>query len=59
MTLPPPAPQRHDWTFTAASVADPAVALLIAVCRRCGLLRAQIVGPGREPRIDVTGTCDG
>lgn len=58
MSLPPAAAKAHDWTITAATMADPAVALVVAVCRRCGLMRSEVAAPRRDSQIDLTGECN-
>ena len=53
----------HDWTFTAASMSGAPqqvgsdVAVAIAVCRQCGLIRSEVAGPRREMRINLAGDC--
>jgi hypothetical protein len=59
MTLPKAAPRGHEWTFTSSTMAEPPVALLIAVCRRCGLVRSEVATPRREFSIDLSGDCAG
>jgi hypothetical protein len=52
----------HEWKFTAASMAGGPqagsdVALLVAACKRCGLIRSEVAAPRREVRIDLRGDC--
>lgn len=61
MMASPRAPKPHDWAFVGSIVGGGAAAadepLLIAVCRKCGLIRAQVAQPGREATIDLSGDC--
>ena len=41
----------------AATMADPAVALVIAVGRQCGFMRSEVAVPRREQKIDLSGPC--
>ena len=54
---------NHDWQFTSASGASPTgfQAVVIAVCAKCGVMRAEEAprGSGEEGRIDLTGDCAG
>ncbi len=63
MTLPNAAHKSHDWAFVAASQDGPApgggVAVLIAVCRKCGVMRTEAAPPRREVRVDLSGECPG
>lgn len=54
MTLTP-ASRGHDWSFHASARGD--VAILVAVCRGCGLLRSEVAASQREGRIDLSGQC--
>ena len=61
MMTSPRAPKPHDWAFVGSVVgAAGGVAeapLLVAVCRKCGVIRAQVAEPSRETTIDLAGDC--
>jgi hypothetical protein len=58
MALHPP-PKTHDWTFQATSMGDPTTPIVVVVCKRCGLMRAEIAPPRRDSRIELDGECPG
>ena len=47
--------QGHDWGFSGAAGGEGA--LVIAVCRLCGLIRTATLRAGRESRVDLGGRC--
>jgi hypothetical protein len=54
------APKGHAWAFVGSMVGSPSVGdtpLLVAVCSKCGLIRAEVAGPRRDSKIDLSGTC--
>ncbi len=62
MALRSPAPNGHDWGFVGANAGggsgNPLAPVLIAACRRCGTIRAQVINTGKtESRIDLSGAC--
>lgn len=60
MALVPPS-QLHKWHFRAAETAGGTpgggVPVLIAVCEKCGLIRAEVAAARREARIELGGDC--
>ncbi len=53
----------HDWELLASASGSGVGGfgpVVVAVCRECGLIRAQEAGHGRdEARIDLSGECEG
>jgi hypothetical protein len=49
----------HDWTIGTVSEGDRKNASVIAVCRRCGEIRAKLISRATQDRIDLDGDCPG
>jgi hypothetical protein len=52
--------RKHDWHFISGSTTqnDRTGLVLMAVCRRCGLIRTEALRPHTEHRISLSGTCE-
>lgn len=54
----------HDWEFLSSANGSGTGgfgAVVLAVCRECGLIRAAEATPGRgqQARLDLSGECEG
>jgi len=47
--------RRHEWSFVGATSGG--AALLMAVCRACGVIRTEAALPKREAHVDLSGVC--
>ena len=56
------APSGHDWHFmtaeTGSGMEGGGVAVVVAVCERCGLIRTVVAAPNRDSKIDLSGECE-
>jgi hypothetical protein len=52
--------RKHDWHFVAGAPTynDRSGLVLLAVCRRCGLVRTEALRPHSEHKIDLAGDCN-
>lgn len=49
--------RRHEWSLVGANSGG--AALLMAVCRACGVIRTEAAQPRRETHVDLSGVCSG
>jgi hypothetical protein len=52
---------RHEWRVSATVISGPPPAaqttVPVAVCIRCGAVRTQLVTPGAQGQMDLSGDC--
>jgi hypothetical protein len=51
--------QAHDWTIGIISEGDKRNVSVVAVCRRCGEIRAKLISRSAQDKIDLDGECPG